>query len=196
MIVERIASLLVRSSRPERNFPPTDLFNEGWMLRLVLDWLASKAKMFSKLSAGVKNAEYFNQAARNVACIAEVISRTGISPGSSEKIGFFVVAPEAQIEDGVFAEHLDPDRIGAIVKRRVSEYEDPDKDKWLDEWFMPTLEMIRIRASAWEELGSLIKQFDYAFGRQLDEFYDSCLRFNCDMPDRFGALSGVSVVDD
>jgi len=175
MSIERIATLFERCGGPEKNFPPTDLYNEGWMLRLVLDWLSfnpgidhdlafattdkwysealipsaflprvrgdklaeswthadgvigdfviganregdlslaegasrilvTEAKMFSKLSSGVKNASYFNQAARNVACIAEVICRAQISPSSLEKIGFFVIAPESQINDGVFAE--------------------------------------------------------------------------------------------
>ena len=40
MSIERIAELLNRCGGPEKNFPPTDLYNEGWMLRLVLDWLS------------------------------------------------------------------------------------------------------------------------------------------------------------
>lgn len=143
MVNERIAELLSMSVGPGRVFPPTELYNEGWMLRLVLDWFSRtpdcnyelrfldgsgwyseallpsaflsrkrgdvlaeswthadgvvghfsigengagdlslkdgatqfvvvEAKMFSKLSAGVTNARYFNQAARNVACIAEI----------------------------------------------------------------------------------------------------------------------------
>ncbi len=202
MSIERIAALLKRSGGPEKNFPPTDLYNEGWMLRLVLDWLSfnrgidhdmafattdkwyseallpsafparvqgdklaeswthadgvigdfvigadregdlslvegafrilvTEAKMFSKLSSGVKNASYFNQAARNVACIAEVICRAQISPSSLEKIGFFVIAPESQINDGVFAEHMAPESIRSVVSRRVSEYPEPEKDQWL-----------------------------------------------------------------
>ena len=160
MIVDTIAMLLGRCDTPQKNFPSTDLYNEGWMLRLVLDWLSknpniehdlsfcssdswyseallpsaflaryrgdklaeswthadgvlgdfviganrdgdltliegakrilvTEAKMFSKLSSGVKNAGYFNQAARNVACIAEVIARTGKHPSSFDKIAFF-----------------------------------------------------------------------------------------------------------
>jgi len=249
MCTERIAALLERSGGLEKNFPPTDLYNEGWMLRLVLDWLScnpgidhdlafattdkwyseallpsaflprirgdklaeswthadgvigdfvigansegdlslvegalrilvTEAKMFSKLSSGVKNASYFNQAARSVACIAEVICRAQISPRSLEKIGFFLIAPESQINDGVFAEHMDPESIRSIVSRRVSEYQDPEKDKWLEYWFIPTLEKIRIREITWEELASLINQYDSAFGAQLDVFYRKCLEFN------------------
>jgi len=256
MSIERIAALLEKSGGPEKNFPPTDLYNEGWMLRLVLDWLSSnpgidhdlafattdkwyseallpsaflprvrgdklaeswthadgvigdfvigadregdlslvkgasrilvtEAKMFSKLSSGVKNASYFNQAARNVACIAEVICRAQISPSSLEKIAFFVIAPESQIKDGVFAEHLAPESIRSIVRRRVSEYQEPEKDKWLADWFIPTLEKIRIREVSWEKLCGVINQSDSAFGAQIDAFYGKCLEFNRYVANRF-----------
>ena len=256
MSIERIATLFEKCGGPEKNFPPTDLYNEGWMLRLVLDWLSfnpgidhdlafattdkwysealipsaflprvrgdklaeswthadgvigdfvigadregdlslpegasrilvTEAKMFSKLSSGVKNASYFNQAARNVACIAEVICRAQISPSSLEKIAFFVIAPESQIKDGVFAEHLAPESIRSIVRRRVSEYQEPEKDKWLADWFIPTLEKIRIREVSWEELCGLINQSDSAFGAQIDAFYGKCLEFNRYVANRF-----------
>jgi hypothetical protein len=215
MPVERIAKLLKRCGGPEKNIPPTDLYNEGWILRIVLDWLSinpgidhelafavsdqwyseallpsaflarfqgdklaeswthadgvigdfviglnrggdlslardayriivTEAKMFSKLSAGVKNAGYFNQASRNIACIAEAICRAKISPDSFKKIGFYVIAPESQIHAGIFAEHLVPEKIHTIVSQRVSEYEEPEKEKWFSDWFVPTLEKTRI----------------------------------------------------
>jgi hypothetical protein len=249
MSIERIAALLGKCDGPEKNFPPTDLYNEGWMLRLVLDWLSfnpgidhdlafatadkwyseallpsvflprvrgdklaeswthadgaigdfvigadregdlsltkgasrilvTEAKMFSKLSSGVKNANYFNQAARNVACIAEIIRRAKISPRSFEKIGFYVIAPESQISDGVFAEHVATERIRSIVSRRVAEYQEQEKDKWLVDWFFPTLEKIIIREISWEELVGLISQSDSVIGAQMEAFYGKCLEFN------------------
>src|SRR5829696_5925829 len=36
--LERITKLLSEASADERHLPPTALYNEGWMLRLVLDW--------------------------------------------------------------------------------------------------------------------------------------------------------------
>jgi hypothetical protein len=33
-----VGSLLARCSSDGTVLPPTDLYNEGWMLRLVLDW--------------------------------------------------------------------------------------------------------------------------------------------------------------
>jgi hypothetical protein len=223
MSINRITKLLERSNSPERNFPPTDLYNEGWMLRLVLDWLSynpgiehelsfvntdkwyseallpsafkarvrgdslaeswthadgvigdfviganregdltlvegalrilvTEAKMFSKLSSGVKNASYFDQAARNVACVAEVICRAHIFPSALKKIGFFILAPESQIDKGIFARQITPNSIQNKVSQRVTEYQEPEKDKWLENWFIPTLERIQIKEISWENL--------------------------------------------
>lgn len=37
-MIERIAELLSRCGTKQAVLPPTELYNEGWMLRLVLDW--------------------------------------------------------------------------------------------------------------------------------------------------------------
>ncbi len=256
MSIERIASLLSKCSALERHFPPTILYNEGWMLRLVLDWLSfnpaiefdlafksndkwyseallpsaflqryrgdklaeswthadgvigdfvigknregdlslsdgasrimvTEAKMFSKLSPGVKNANYFNQAARNVACIAELIFRAQISPEKFEKNGFFVIAPESQISNDVFSEYMVPEEILRIVSRRVSEYQESKKDEWLNNWFIPTLENIQIREISWEEIVNLINQYDATFGHQIEIFYGKCLKFNQSVANKF-----------
>ena len=37
--IERVGELLRRCGEAEGVLPPTALFNEGWMLRLVLDWV-------------------------------------------------------------------------------------------------------------------------------------------------------------
>ncbi len=39
-ILDRVLELLSASYGGARNFPATDLFNEGWMLRLVIDWFS------------------------------------------------------------------------------------------------------------------------------------------------------------
>jgi len=41
MIPERIAEMLGTCSGNETLFPPTVPYNEGWMLRLALDWFAT-----------------------------------------------------------------------------------------------------------------------------------------------------------
>ena len=249
MPIDQITTLLKKCDTPDTNFPPTDLYNEGWMLRLVLDWLSAhpgldhdlafaptdkwyaeallpsafqarysgdilaearthadgvigdfvigadrkgdlsltpdaariivtEAKMFSKLSTGTRNARYFDQAARNVACIAELINRARISPDKFTAIGFYVLAPAAQIQDGVFARHMSPGIILDVVKQRVAEYQDPSKDKWLTDRFMPVLQKLRIREIAWEEMISLITEHDQPFGAEIDAFYKKCIKYN------------------
>jgi hypothetical protein len=249
MVNQRITELLSRAAGAERVFPATDLYNEGWMLRLVVDWFSrnpqvdcdirfsndaqwyseallpsaffarqrgdklaeswthadgvighfeigknsdgdltlhdtatqfvvTEAKMFSKLSAGVTNAKYFNQAARNVACMAEVACRAGIAPTSFEDFGFYVVAPSIRIDEGVFATEMTKDDIRETVQRRVYEYEDQAKQQWFNEWFLPTLAAIRLRCISWEELLAVVAEHNEANGDELGEFYAKCLEFN------------------
>ena len=141
--------------------------------------------MFSKLSAGVKNAPYFNQAARNIACIAEVLSRAGSNPDSFRKLGFYVLAPEKQIKANIFNEYLEKENVKEIVYRRVAADEDSGKDAWFMDWFLPTLEAIEIREIAWEEIVDFAQNADPSGGVQLAEFYTKCLLFNQHVPKQF-----------
>ena len=249
MVIQRIAELLSTAKDPGRVFPATDLYNEGWMLRLVIDWFSrnpqvdcdiqflkgsrwyseallpsaflarqrgdnlaeswthadgvighfeigknadgdltlnegatqlvvTEAKMFSKLSAGVTNAKYFNQAARNVACMAEIASRADIKPTSFEHIAFYVVAPKVRIDEGIFSTQMSKDDIRQVVQRRVSEYEDQAMTQWYEEWFLPTLAAIGLRCITWEELLAVISEHSEEDGRELGDFYAKCLEFN------------------
>jgi hypothetical protein len=250
MILEHVARLLELCDGDESVMPPTDHYNEGWMLRLVLDWhhrnrdaghelsiaypsdarwyaeallpsaflprkrgdkfaeswthadgvigqfaigagakgdlslvpgarcfIVTEAKMFSKLSSGVTNARYYDQAARNVACMAEVLRIAKIKPEEMSTLAFYVTAPRSQIEDGVFTTPMSRDSIQATVKRRVDEYDD-DKQDWYDKWFHPTFQRMDIQTIAWEDLVDEIQQVDPAFGVELAAFYAKCLTFN------------------
>lgn len=249
MIFGQIETLLKSCETDFPFMPPTVLYNEGWMLRLTLDWFASidladephpiavplecrwyseallpsaflpesrgdsraeswthadgvighfeigngakgdltlrkdakhfavlEAKMFSKLSAGVKNAAYFNQAARNVACIAEVLKRAGRPPTELKALGFYVLAPRSQIQEGIFDQHLAKDSIRRVVERRAGEY-GGNRDKWLSEWFLPTHAKIDIKAISWEDLLAFLAARD-GDAEQLNVFYRRCLEFN------------------
>ena len=109
-----------------------------------------EAKLFNRLSAGVKNAPEFDQAARTVACLAETLRRAGRDPEDLEELAFVVVAPAARIDDGAFAWEMTPEsiRIGRSGDR-VADYEG-DRDAWFRDWFEPTLERVEIGLS---ELG-------------------------------------------
>ena len=41
MILDRVLSILETCSQENPLVPPTDLYNEGWMLRIILDWFSS-----------------------------------------------------------------------------------------------------------------------------------------------------------
>jgi len=248
MILDCISSMLERCSTPHSTFPATDLFNESWMLRLVLEWFSQhpevahplsvpsgcrwyseallpsaflqrrrgdkfaeawthadgvvghfeigrdrkrdltlapaasclkvvEAKMFSKLSSGTTRAKYFNQAARSVACIAEVLKRADSSAAAMDALAFFLLAPREKVDAGTFSGIMTVDSVRAVVGRRVLEYDEP-RDEWYEKWFLPTLERIDIRTIAWEDVASLVQGHDPEFGKELAEFYEQCLTFN------------------
>ncbi len=136
-----------------------------------------EAKMFSKLSPGVTHARYYNQAARTVACMAEVLRRANRKPALLDRLGFFVIAPEQQIDSGVFKRQMTHESILEIVRRRVVEY-DESKEDWFKEQFLPTMDHITIGVMSWEELLRYVKGLDLKSGEKLNKFYELCLNFN------------------
>lgn len=229
-------------------FPPTLLYNEGWLLRLVLDWFSQhdveghalrflkgarwyseawlpsaflaryrgdplaeswthadgvighfeignrgrsdltllpdarqlmvlEAKLFSGLSAGVTNAPYFDQAARNVACMAEVLRRAGRHPSGVIQLGFYVLAPRSRIDDGVVARKMNAESVLKKVERRVQGY-DGARDAWFSDWFWPAWERIDVAPISWEEIIAEIGKRGAVDGASIRLFYDHCLRFN------------------
>jgi len=48
--IETVGELLKRCGQPDAVLPPTALFNEGWMLRLVLDWASRHRSAIDALS--------------------------------------------------------------------------------------------------------------------------------------------------
>ncbi len=240
--------MLGRATSSDRVFPATLLFEEGWMLRLVLDWFAenrsvdhplafdasarwfseailpstflrrcrgdphgegythadgaighfqfgstsqaklslnadstmlkvTEAKMFSALSHRTTRAPGYNQAARNVACLAETIRLAGLDPAAMTDIGFFVLAPEKQIERGVFQGAMNKQSIESVVRHRVETYDGPKMD-WFETSFLPVLRRAQVDCLSWESLVDLVDEHDPGFGADLSVYYQSCLRYN------------------
>lgn len=245
---ERIAKILSTAHENPSRIRPTELYNEGWMLRLLLDWVEAhpesnhklslrsgarwyseallpsqfkgyrglgegwtsadgvvghfdigcrhkgaltlaadasqfvviEAKMFSPLSSGTKNAPDYNQAARNVACIAQVLKEAQRTPDSVESaLAFYVVAPQEQIEDDIFRDEdgkdiVEREAIRRCVEQRVESYKGRDatsKRTWFEEWFTPTIEVIKLELLSWEDL---IRPA----GSEYEKFYQRCRKFN------------------
>jgi len=247
-MLERIKTIYQTCDSDDPVVPPTMLFNEGWLLRLILDWFSNnriqghqldfdsnfrwyseallrspflprhrgdplseswthadavvgnfaitdkfnselqltssirhlvvlEAKIYSKLSQGVTNASYYDQAARYVACIAELLHVADFKPASVDKLAFHVLAPKSQIDSNVFANELSRESIYKKVERRTGEYGN-DKKSWFDNWFIPTLDKIKLSPISWEEIIASIDGVDHIFGTGIGDFYNKCLKYN------------------
>lgn len=261
-MIQKVADLLLMCGGPRSVLPPTQLFNEGWLLRLTLDWFATtgtqghpfsmqpgarwyseallpsqflprfrgdnlaeswthadavvghfrigeeqggaaileaeasqfvviEAKLMSPLSKGTKYSPDFDQAARNVACVAEVLARSGRRPDAMKTIGFHLVAPQAQRDAGIFGDLLTKPSISSKVQRRIASYQkwpeaNGEKTEWLADWFLPTLERSRIEFVSWESIATFISSADPPTGSAYREFYRRCLHFNGRRTERSG----------
>jgi hypothetical protein len=136
-----------------------------------------EAKLYSGLSKGVKNVKYYDQAARNVACMAEILSRADCKSNAFSKLGFYVLAPKDQIKSRTFTSHLDKQSIKDKVNRRISSY-DGERDDWFKDWFTPTLEVIDIESISWETILERLSKDGSKIGDSLKEYYSQCLTFN------------------
>lgn len=248
MFRNKLVHLLESFTLDSPNFPLTILYNEGWLLRLILEWysnhpitdhpltflegstwfseailpsaflarhrgdplaeasthldgvighfiigeqgktdlalqpdatqfVALEAKLFSSLSAGVKHASYYDQAARTVACMAEVLHRANREPSDLDRLGFCLLAPASQIEKNVITRILSEESILKKVERRVGEYQGA-KAQWFSAWFQPTLQHIEICAISWEALTQTIKKHDRGSGEAIESFYARCVEYN------------------
>ncbi len=115
--------------------------------------------------------------------MAHMLAVGGVSPDSLNRLGFYVLAPQQQIEAGVFGDLLSQQSIRAKVAQRIEPYEGVH-DGWFQDSFLPLLERIELRAIGWEQvLEDLPPTEERA---ELERFYSQCLAFN--------PLRGVSAV--
>ena len=94
-----------------------------------------------------------------------------------DDLSLLVVAPQARVDDGIFAWDTTADAIRRKVRRRVEEYAG-ERDAWFRDWFAPTLHRIDIRCLSWEEIIDVIAFHAPEMGQLIDTFYGKCLRFN------------------
>jgi hypothetical protein len=267
MITGRIKAMLDACESGQPAFPPSLLFNEGWLLRVVLDWFSRhggdryplsprpgarwfseawlpsaflpryrgdrlaesrshadgvlghfaigdpgtagltllpdarqlvvfEAKLFARLSAGVKNAPFYDQAARTVACMAEILRRAGRAPDEMDDLALLILAPQARIDDGIFTWDTSPEFIYRKVRRRVEDYAG-QRDAWFLDAFVPACRRIEVRCLAWEEIIDIIAFHHPEEGQIIDSFYGRCLHFNrpqtkADYPGRRSGSAGAS----
>jgi hypothetical protein len=140
-----------------------------------------EAKMASLLSSGTTHAKDYNQAARNIACMAFMTINSSASLQSLERISFTLVAPRQRINEGAFTEHLDQDTVRRAVATRCAGF-DARSVEWFENDFTRFLSRCRISSIAWEDVVEGIAAEDAEFGSHLAEFYSACLRYNPIVP--------------
>jgi hypothetical protein len=243
--------MLQAADTNEAVFPPTILYDEGWMLRLILSAAATgvkclpcsfaagakwyseallhspfltrrqgdelaeaythadgvvghfrvkagtktgveiapdakqfvvlEAKMFSPLSAGTKKAPFYDQAARTVACMASTLEQSRKQVGDLESLGFYVVAPESQIQRGVFDEQMTRESIERKVLQRIGQYGNEgkvDRRNWFENTFLQLIRRIDLACWSWEKATELIVEQNHTEGNAIREFYERCLIYN------------------
>lgn len=136
-----------------------------------------EAKVGAPFSKDTRKTKNYDQAARNVACMAEVMSQTGIIPSSLERLDFIVLAPRHSIEKGTFSEEMDKASIQSKVQKRVASYVG-ERDDWYRNHFEPTLEKIRLVSLSWESALEWVGDYKPLAADKLKDYYESCLMFN------------------
>jgi len=228
------------------NFPPTKIFEEGWMLRILLEahhkgrscfpipyyddstWYSEgiisspfslkpyaesgtrsdgiighikirvdtkagirleknarqfvvlEAKMKSGLSSNVDNAGFYDQASRYLACICKTIELSNCAFSDIDSIGFYVIAPEDQINQNIFSKYLNPNNILNTVEKRVNQYMMEDcyssLVRWYNNNFKPFMNYMkcegRIGCIKWEEAVDKIE--DVSEKKSIREFLYKC----------------------
>ncbi len=142
-----------------------------------------EAKMFSKLSKGVKAADWYDQAVRNVACMAQTLARSGIKPCNAAltRVGFWVIAPQSQLDRGLFSTEMAAASMRGKIQRRIGQFTGQGLEElvlWRDEYFEPLLQRLDNENSmgclSWETLIRQVQTIDRRDA--LDAFYKKCRR--------------------
>jgi hypothetical protein len=137
-----------------------------------------EAKIGSKLSGGTKNAGNYDQAVRNVACMAEALRRAKRPVKALDSLGFFVISPEKSVSTHALT--LTSESMLRKIDERIGQYEPPRRDalqQWKAEWFQPLLERAEITTDSWENVIHRAKSASPNYGEAYDLFYQRCLGF-------------------
>ncbi|MBN1774828.1 MAG: hypothetical protein JW817_00025 [Clostridiales bacterium] len=129
-----------------------------------------EAKMGSQLSAGTKNAPDYDQASRNLACIAYNTKST------KHAIFFAVVAPQKKIEEYKIGEQVSISRMIDKISKRFDMYDSNSNIYSIKEVVLERARSCTCFTLSYESwLDALV---DHAAYSVLDEFRNQCYKFN------------------
>jgi hypothetical protein len=129
-----------------------------------------EAKMKSNLSKGTSNFTEYNQASRNVTCIAKTLL------GNNCKSYFIIVAPEAMIEKHKINEQINIDKIIDQVEKRFDIYDNSFKTKESYSEIIEHIQSMTIISLSYEKW--IDKFTNLQTKKKLENFYLSCKKWN------------------
>jgi hypothetical protein len=92
-------------------------------------------------------------------------------------LAFYLLAPQDQIEQGLFTPEMSKESIIQKVQQRVSAYKG-ERDQWFQYWFYPLIEKIKIETFSWEDILQNMAETDSGYGAEVQKFYHKCLQYN------------------
>jgi hypothetical protein len=113
--------------------------------------------------------------------MAESLCRSRKPPEQWKSLGFYLFAPQSQIDRGIFGSAMQEESIRDAILRRINSYECEDPNhmqKWQRLWFEPLLAILERRCVSWEDTIDKVKQNDSDAGAQIELFYRRTLEFN------------------
>ncbi|HEY0983494.1 hypothetical protein [Schlesneria sp.] len=133
--------------------------------------------MYSLLSKGVTAARWYDQAARNVACMAQTLALTNTKPCDLDRVSFSVIAPQGQRP--FFSNELSPASIRMKIQMRIDQFQGQGLEElvlWREEYLKPMIDRMEkegmISFLSWEELiGKITNESTKA---AVGAFYKKC----------------------
>ena len=107
--------------------------------------------------------------------MAHMLHIAHVDASAIERLGFYVLAPERQINAGVFGNLVTRESISRKVAARVAQYQG-QWDEWFTSCFEPMLQRIDLAVLSWESILALLPRDEEAAG--VREFYSLCQQFN------------------
>ncbi len=129
-----------------------------------------EAKMGSNLSKGTKYFKNYNQASRNLACIAYN------TMGTNCEIFFYVVAPENKIKQHEINKQIDLQTMIDQISLRFKDYSDEFKKDHKMDLIIFKASQCKVQAISYEEW--ILKVMDEESRKFLTEFYNKAKHWN------------------
>ena len=136
-----------------------------------------EAKLFARLSAGVRNAPYLRPGGADRGLHRRGPPPRRPRPRGDGRPGPLDRSPPRPGSTTASSPGTPAEAIRRKVRRRVEDYAG-ERDAWFRDWFEPTWRRIEVRCLSWEDIIEVDRLPRPEAGQVIDSFYGHCLHFN------------------